>query len=78
MAVQLKDTWSLPSEFLTTSDATMVCGDLDAFFLYFETGQAFEDWQVCCRAAARQREAFFTSNKHLWHHIVHIRSTSNF
>lgn len=72
MAIHLKGIWSIPPEFLVASDATMVIGDLDAFSEYIETGQAFEDWQACCRAAAREREAFFIANQHLWRHIVHF------
>ncbi len=71
MTVQLKGIWSLPPEFLTAPDETMVIGDLEAFSTYIETGQASQDWETCCRAAAREREAFFIANQHLWHHIVH-------
>ena len=74
MTTHLQGIWTLPPEFLVASDATMVVGDLDAFSAYIETGQAFEDWQACCQAAAREREAFFTANQHLWHHIIHMAS----
>ncbi len=65
-----KDIRSQQQTLLARSDATVVVGDLEAFASYIETGQAFQDWQTCCRIAAREREQFFIENQHLWHHIV--------
>ena len=66
-----------PPIFYTDQHDTNVIGDVDAFMVYLESGQAFQDWQEQLGSSARERELFFQKNRRFWQHIAYDGSPSD-
>lgn len=66
----------LPSELLDATDETTVVGDLDAFMVYLESGQAWQDWRRLHATAVKELEYFMQSRSRSWHHIITAGSDS--
>ena len=67
----------LPSELLNAMDETTVVGDLDAFMVYLESGQAWQDWRHLHATAVKELEGFIQSRSRSWRHIVTQGSESS-
>lgn len=64
----------LPNELISTADDTTVIGDLDAFMVYVESGQALHDWRRLQASARKELDGFMQTRGRSWHHIVSSRS----
>ena len=60
----------LPSELLDATDETTVVGDLEAFMVYLESGQAWQDWRRLHATAVQELEGFMQARSRSWGHIV--------
>ena len=66
----------LPSELLNAMDETTVVGDLDAFMVYLESGQAWQDWKRLHAAAVKELDGFVQARSRSWRHIITQSSES--
>jgi hypothetical protein len=60
----------LPNALLNTTDDTTIIGDMEAFMVYIESGQACHDWWQLHAVAMKELDSFIQSRSRSWNHIV--------